>query len=64
MTMSILFLWRWELVIVTYHAWNKSPESIFQITRGQWGTSVQPRSPYCCFLWVKYGVKTRSASVP
>jgi len=22
MTMSILFLWRWELVIVTYNVWN------------------------------------------
>ena len=38
MTMSILFLWRWELVILTYNVWNKTLESIFQITRGQWGT--------------------------
>jgi len=30
------FLWRWELVIVTYTVLNKTPESIFQITRGQW----------------------------
>ena len=35
--MSILFFWGWELVIVTYNLWNKTPESIFQITRGQWG---------------------------
>jgi len=32
MTMSIHFLWCWELVIVTYNVWNKTPESIFQIT--------------------------------
>jgi len=38
MTMSILLLWRWELAVVTYNVWNKTPESIFQITRGQWGT--------------------------
>jgi len=38
MTMSILFLWRWELVIVTYDVWNKTPEFIFQIMQGQWGT--------------------------
>jgi len=38
MTMSILFLLRCEFVIVTYNVWNKTPESIFQITRGQWGT--------------------------
>jgi len=37
MTMSIL-LWRCELVIVTYHVWNKTPESIFQIMQGQWGS--------------------------
>jgi len=23
---------------VGYNVWNKTPESIFQITRGQWGT--------------------------
>jgi len=34
--MSILFFWRWELIIVTYNLWNKTAESIFQITRGQW----------------------------
>jgi len=33
--MSILFLWRYELFIVTYHVWNKTPESIFQIIEGQ-----------------------------
>ena len=33
--MSILFLWCWELVIIGYYVWNKTPESIFQITRGQ-----------------------------
>jgi len=22
----------------TYNVWNKTPESIFQITRGHWGT--------------------------
>jgi len=38
MMMSILFLWRSKLVIVTYNVWSKMPESIFQITRGQWGT--------------------------
>ena len=37
-TISILFLWRWELVIFTYNVWNTTLESIFQITRGQWGT--------------------------
>jgi len=37
-TVRILFLWRWELVIVTYDVWNKTPEFIFQIARGQWGT--------------------------
>jgi len=26
--MRILFLWRWELVIVTHDVWNKWPESI------------------------------------
>jgi len=30
-TMSIPFLWRWGLVIVTYNLWNKTPESIFQL---------------------------------
>jgi len=35
--MSVFFLWRWELVIFTY-VLNKTPESIFQITRGQWCT--------------------------
>jgi len=40
MTMNIIFLWHLEEVIVTYNAWNKTPESIFQITRGQWGTFV------------------------
>jgi len=35
MTMNILFLLRLELVIVTYNVWNKTPESIFQITGGQ-----------------------------
>jgi len=30
--MSILFLWRRELVIVTYNVWNKMPESFLQIT--------------------------------
>jgi len=29
MTASILCLWSWELVIVTYKVWNKTPESIF-----------------------------------
>jgi len=29
MKTSILFLWRRESVIVTYNAWNKTPESIF-----------------------------------
>jgi len=38
MTMSILFFWRWALAIVTYILWNKTPESIFQITGGQWRT--------------------------
>jgi len=31
----------------------------FQITRGQWGTFVQPGSISCCFLWVRYRAKTR-----
>ena len=26
MRMSILLLWRWDLVIVTYNVWNKTPE--------------------------------------
>jgi len=26
MTMSIILLWRWDLVIVTYNVWNKTPE--------------------------------------
>jgi len=38
MTMSIIFLWHWEVVIVTYNVWNKTLESVFQITRGKWGT--------------------------
>jgi len=29
MTMSNIFSWCWELVIVTYNVWNKTPESIF-----------------------------------
>jgi len=41
MTMGILFLWRWELLIVTYNKWNKTPESIFQIARGQWANFIQ-----------------------
>jgi len=61
MTMTIIFLWRWELVIVTYNMWNKTPESIFQITRGRWGTFVQPGSISCCLLWVRYRVKARLA---
>jgi len=39
MTMSILFSWHWELFIVTYNVRKNTPKSIFQITRGQWGTS-------------------------
>jgi len=35
--MSILFLWREELVIVTFAVWNKRPESFLQNTRGQQG---------------------------
>jgi len=35
MTMSIIFFWSQELVIVKYNVWNKTPESIFLITRGQ-----------------------------
>ena len=38
MTMSILFLRRWELFIVTHHVWNKTPEFSFQSMQGQWGT--------------------------
>jgi len=38
LTMSILFSWPWELVVVTYNGWNRTPESNFQITRGHWGT--------------------------
>jgi len=37
-TMCILFLWRRGLVNGTYNVWNKTPESICQITQGQWGT--------------------------
>jgi len=33
--MGILFLWRRELVIVTYNMWSKTPSPIFQITRSQ-----------------------------
>jgi len=31
-----------DFVIVTCNAWNKTLESIFQITQGNWGTFVQP----------------------
>ena len=31
MTMSILFLWRWELVIVTYNVWNKNMNQFFRL---------------------------------
>jgi len=34
---------------------------LIQITRGQWGTFVQPGSISCCFLWVRYGVNARPA---
>jgi len=27
-----------RIVIVTYNVWNKTPESIMQITWGHWGT--------------------------
>jgi len=37
-TMCILFLCRRGLVNGTNNVWNKTPESICQITRGQWGT--------------------------
>jgi len=33
----------------------------FQITRDQLGTFVQSGSIFCCFLWVRYGAKTRIA---
>jgi len=61
MTMSNIFLWRWDLVIVRYDVWNKTPESIFQFTRGQRGICVNPGSISCCFLWVRYRVKARLA---
>jgi len=38
MMMSILFLWRRELVIVTHNVRNKTSDSIIQITRDQRGT--------------------------
>jgi len=31
MTMSILFLWRWDLVIVTYNVWSKTPECFVRL---------------------------------
>jgi len=34
MTKSNIFSWCWALVIVTYNVWKKTPEFIFQITRG------------------------------
>jgi len=30
---------------------------LIQITRGQWGTFVQPGSISCCLIWVRYKVK-------
>jgi len=32
LTMSILFLWRWYLVTVTYNVWNKTPECFSDYT--------------------------------
>jgi len=55
MTMSILFFYGLENAIVTFNAWNKKSESIFQITRGQWGNFLQPWTLSCCVLWVRYG---------
>jgi len=31
MTMSILFFWSWELVIVIHNVSNKTPESFFRL---------------------------------
>jgi len=55
MTMSTLFLWRWELVIVAYNVWCKMPESIFQVTRGQWGTVGYFRSSQVSLLFTGVG---------
>ena len=49
-TMTIIFLWGWELVIVTCNVWNKMPESILQITRGRWCTFVKPGSLLLLFM--------------
>jgi len=33
MTMNVLFFLRWELVIVAYNVWNKTPESVAKISQ-------------------------------
>jgi len=48
------------LAIVTYNAWNKTPESIFQTTRGQWGTFVHPGSLDFYGWNTRYGCFTQS----
>jgi len=51
----------WLRIGFCYVYVEKTPESIFQITRGRWGTFVQPGSISCCFLWVRYSIKARLA---
>ena len=57
MTMSTLFWWRWDLVIVTYNAWNKRLNPFFriQITRGQQGSHCWFFPPRSGFFWVHLG---------
>ena len=63
MTISRLFSFHdVEIWFCYVYAWNKTPESIFQNSNYtmpvKWGTFVQPRCLSCCFVWVRYGVKT------
>jgi len=42
MMMSILFLWRWDLVIVTYNVWKKTPECLFRLHEASKVLSFSP----------------------
>jgi len=42
MTMSSLFLWCWDMVIVTYNVWNKTPEWFFRLHEASEVLSFRP----------------------
>jgi len=50
MAMSIFFLWRLDLVIVTYKVWTKMPESFFRLHEANEVLSFSPGLPLVVFM--------------